>query len=110
MTINDLSENLITFFVLFDSLFLDDNVDDLLKQTEDSLKNKVLKNESALPIILAIGWDYDSSIDKAKIEEVTALRQLIKAKENLKNETLKALEKANQNKEILSVFGVKQND
>ena len=105
--IKDFAASITNFFLVFDGLFLmNENAEELLQETKSSLEEKVLHNESCLPVIIAMGGSYDSDIDRAKIEEIEALQGLLEARKNLQ----KAIEKDKTNKvnnaNILALFGL----
>lgn len=88
MDIQELAEHLRAFFLVFDGNFLyDPDIEKLLTQTKQSLEQKINRNEAALPIITAMGGRYDGEVDRAKVKEVTALLDLIKARKGLQNAT-----------------------
>lgn len=87
----DFTEELVvklkTFFAFFDCFFLEDEkCVELLALTKKSLEEHILKNESALAVIIAMGGDYDSGVDRAKVNKITALTDLINAKKVLKKQ------------------------
>ena len=105
--VKEFSESLTNFFLVFDSLFLfEEDAEQLLNDTKESLEEKILHNESALPLIIAIGGNYDSNIDRAKVKQVDALLELVKARKNLQ----KAIEKGHKKKadysQVLALFGL----
>ena len=105
--VKNFAESLQNFFLVFDGLFLyEEDAEQLLNDVKKSLEEKILHNESALPIITACGGDYDSEIDRAKVEEITALLNLLKARNNLRKATEKKAKKKNNNAEILALFGL----
>lgn len=105
--IKDFTESITNFFLVFDGLFLmNENAEEFLQETKSSLEEKVLHNESCLPIIIAMGGNYDSDIDRAKIKEVEALQSLLKARKNLLKATEKEKTKKVNNADILALFGL----
>ena len=106
--IKEFSESLKTFFIMFDGLFLyTENAEELLTEARESLKEKILRNESALPVIMAMGGNYDSDIDNAKVEELNALLGLLKARQHLRQETIQKNKRNDTNTELLSrMFGI----
>lgn len=106
--IKELAESLTSFFIVLDGLFLyEEDNEALLTEAAESLEKKVLHNESALPVIMALGGNYDSEIDRAKIEELQALEALIRARKRVREETIKAGRKTETNKETLqALFGL----
>lgn len=76
--------------MVFDGYFLyDPEAEKLLAKTKESLENKITHNESAMVVIMALGGRYDSEIDRAKVKEVAALLELIKARKELQAATVK---------------------
>ena len=103
--IKDFAESITNFFLVFDGLFLmNENAEELLQETKSSLEEKVLHNESCLPVIIAMGGNYDSDIDRAKIKEIEALQGLLKARKNLQKVTQKEQTKKVNNADILALF------
>lgn len=107
-TINEFAERLGNFFLFFDGLFLhDEDAGGLLEHTRQSLKEKISRNVSASIIITALGGDYDSDIDNAKVEELDALIKLLSARQKLRRATLRRHEEKGKNAEALaSLFGI----
>ena len=104
--IKDFAKSITDFFLVFDGLFLfNEKAEELLEKTKTSLKEKVLHNESCLPVIMAMGGNYDSDIDHAKIKEIESLQQLLKARKNLQKATEREQTKKVNNAEILALFG-----
>lgn len=90
MGIQEFAELLQTFFIVFDGYFLHDpEAEELLTRAKESLKEKIQRNESALPVIMALGGRYDSEIDRAKVKELEALLSLLGARKELQTATLK---------------------
>lgn len=106
--VKEFSESLKSFFIVFDGLFLhSENAEELLTETRESLKEKILRNESALPAIMAMGGNYDSDIDNAKVEELNALLGLLKSRQHLRQATIQKEQKNDTNQELLSrMFGI----
>lgn len=89
MEIKQFAQQLQGFFQIFDAFFLDEpEKKRLLARAKKTLEEKILRNESALPVIMALGGRYDSNIDKAKMEELGALVELIQAREALRTATV----------------------
>ena len=104
----EFSENLKAFFIVFDGYFLyDEEAEGILVEAHKSLKEKILRKESALPVIMAMGGNYNSDIDNAKVEELTALLGLLKARKNLREATIQENKRNDTNAELLTrLFGV----
>lgn len=105
--VQEFAEMMRGFFIYFDLVFSDyKNAERLLKDTLRSLKDKVNRNETALPVIIAMGGSYNSEIDRAKMREIEALLHLIESRKELKiAETTKA-QKNKAKEEMLSLFGL----
>ena len=103
----EFAQSISNFFLVFDSLFLyDENAEEYLKEVKSSLKEKVSWNESDLAVIFAMGGNYDSGIDNAKIKEVEALLDLIKARKGVQKATEEEKRKSSNNREMLTaMFG-----
>ena len=105
--IEEFAESITSFFLVFDGLFLhEEDAEDLLKEVQKSLEEKISHNETALPLIIAMGGNYDSDIDRAKVEETKALLNLIKARKKLQEAIEKTHRKNNSNAALLALFGL----
>ena len=105
--VKEISEKISSFFLVFDGLFMyEEDVEQLLNDLKEHLKNKISRNETALPIIMAMGGNYDSDIDRAKVQEVDALLNLIKARQGLQKATEAEQKKKNNNADLLALFGL----
>lgn len=105
--IENFAEEIKHFLIYFDVTFLsDDKSEEMLQDALKGLKAKVNYNESVLPVILAVGGNYDSTIDRIKIKETQALIDLLKARRELQTAKKEELEKAENQKAILSIFGL----
>lgn len=79
---------------------------DLLDRTKKELENKISKNMSALPIIIACGGNYNSMEDEMKLKTLNLLIELIKTRIKYR-EVLKEQQVNNKNKkDILEIFGL----
>ena len=77
---------------------------DLLDRTKKELENKISKNMSALPIIIACGGNYNSMEDEMKLKTLNLLIELIKTRIKYR-EVLKEQQVNNKNKkDILEIF------
>ena len=80
-----LSNKIKILFAYLDNLFIEeDHCEDFLLLTKKRLEDKILHSETVLPVLLSMGCDYDSTVDRAKVNELTALLDLIKARKNLR--------------------------
>ena len=105
--VQEFAEMIRGFFLHFDLVFSDcENAERLLKDTLTSLKDKVNRNEAALPMIIAMGGSYDSEVDRAKIQEVEALLHLIESRKEVRIATMMNVQKKKANEEMLSLFGL----
>lgn len=103
----ELAVKLKTFFAFFDGFFLEDErCEELLALTKKRLEEHISINESALAVIIAMGGDYDSSVDRAKVKEITALTDLINARKSLKNATVEEDKRKKHKAEMLKRFGI----
>jgi len=106
-SIEELAENLKGFFGLFDIYFLHNpEGEDLLKQAKASLEEKVSRNESLMAVLTAIGENYDSAIDQAKIKELDALLQLLAARREIMRATMAAKDRDKNRIYLRQVFGI----
>lgn len=80
---------------------------DLLEETKKALQDKISHNESALPIIIALGGDYDSTEDILKLKTLDYLILLVKARIEYKNEKIKQNEEQTNKTMLLNkLFGL----
>ena len=104
--IKETGEELASFFLVFDATFLlDEKTEKLLNDTKKALEKKIAHNEACLPVILAMGGNYDSGVDRAKVEEINALFELIKARKNLQKATEKEFTKKTE-AQVRAIFGL----
>lgn len=104
--IKETAETLASFFLVFDATFLlDEKTEKLLNNTKKALEKKIAHNEACLPVILAMGGNYDSGVDRAKVEEINALLELIKARKNLQKATEKEFTKKTE-AQVRAIFGL----
>lgn len=81
----ELANKIKILFAYLDNLFIEEDLcEEFLLITKRKLEDKILHSETTLPVLLAMGRDYDSTIDRAKVNELTALLDLIKARKNLR--------------------------
>lgn len=105
--VKEFAESLTNFFLVFDGLFLyEADAEQLLNDVKKSIEEKILHNESALPLIIAMGGNYDSDIDRAKVKQVDALLELVKARKNLQKATEKEHKKKADYSQVLALFGL----
>ena len=103
----ELAVKLKTFFAFLDSFFLEDErCEELLALTKKRLEEHISINESALAVIIAMGGDYDSGVDRAKVKEITALIDLINARKILKNATVEKDKRKKHKSEKLKRLGI----
>ena len=99
------AEKITSFFYLFDMTFLSDpKAEQYLEEARESLREKISKNESALPVILALGGDYDSGLDRAKLGEIDAILSLLEARKNVRSETFAAHDRTGRNAATLKAL------
>lgn len=105
--VQEFAESIKDFFLYFDSVFLEDPYTwKMLEDTMNSLKEKVSRNETALPLIIAMGGSYDGNIDRAKIKEAEALLSLIQARKEVRAATQEQFDSKKNSAELLRFFGV----
>lgn len=103
-----LADRLITLLPLIDGFMneLDDEDFELLEESKKALKEKININNSAMPLIMACGGDYDDTEDNMKLKTLECLIELIKVRKEFKKSMLKK-EQENQNKQdVLRLFGL----
>lgn len=79
---------------------------EILIECKDSLKEKILRNESAMALIFALGGNYDSAEDEMKIETLDCLIRIIKARNKYKNKVLEEKEQMRKRQEALRMLGL----
>lgn len=106
--VNDLAFKLQLFFNSFDTFFVEDEeAEELLEETKNSLTEKINRNNSGLIIITALGGQYDDKEDLAKVKVVEGMLSIIKARKELKRIAIEEIEERNTNTELLKkMFGV----
>ena len=103
----ELAVKLKTFFAFLDSFFLEDErCEEFLALTKKRLEEHISINESALAVIIAMGGDYDSSVDRAKVREITALTDLINARKSLKKASEEEDKRKKHKSEELKRLGI----
>lgn len=81
----ELANKIKILFAYLDNLFIEeDHCEEFLLLTKKRLEDKIVHSETILPVLFAMGCDYDSTINRAKVNELTALLDLIKARKNLR--------------------------
>ena len=76
----------------------------ILEEAKNSLKEKISYKQSAMPLLLAIGADPDTTEDEMKLKTINLLIELIKARIEFREEMLK-LQESNKNKqEAMNLF------
>ena len=105
--IQEFAEQLACFFLVFDATFVhDEEAEELLKETQASLEEKISFNNSALPVIMAMGSTYQSDMDSAKTKEIDALIKLIAIRKRLR-ELAEEEHRKKRNRDVLSnMFGM----
>ena len=79
---------------------------EILIESKEALEEKILRNESAMALIFALGGNYDSSEDEMKIETLDCLIKIIKARNKYKNKVLEEQEKMKKRQEALRMLGL----
>lgn len=103
-----LADRLTVLLPLIDGFMneLDDEDFELLKECKESLKEKININNSAMPLIMACGRNYNDKKDTMKLKTLDCIIELIKARKEFK-EIMQKSEQENQNKQdILRLFGL----
>ena len=103
-----LADRLTVLLPLIDGFMneLDDEDFELLKECKESLKEKININNSAMPLIMACGRNYNDKEDTMKLKTLDCIIELIKARKEFK-EIMQKSEQENQNKQdVLKLFGL----
>lgn len=103
-----LADKLNSILPLIDSFMdsLNEEEFELLEESRQALKERINKNTSAMPLILACGGNYDDTEDRMKIKTLDCLIDLIKVRKEYKEEKIKAQEKQQNIQEVLNLFGM----
>ena len=86
--------------------FLSDEDAELIAECVDALADKLSFNRSALPAIMALGGQYDSTEDEMKLETIRTLKKLIDIRMGFKKERESKAAMAAQNKQVLAAMGI----
>ena len=85
---------------------LDDEDFELLEETKKSLKEKININNSAMPLIMDCGGDYNDTEDIMKLKTLESLIELIKARKEYKDSLLEIAQEKQNNEDVLRLFGL----
>lgn len=85
-----------------ESLSEEDN--ELLIEAMETLKNKINRNNSALPIIFACGGNYDDAEDTMKLKTLDCLINLIKIRKEYKEIMLQSQKEKDNMQQVLKLF------
>lgn len=108
LDIQILAEKLNSLIPLIDAFVekLEEKDYELLEETREILKDKIQKNNSALPIIMACGGNYDDVEDRFKLETLSILITLFKTRKEYRDEMIKAKQHEMDMENILNLFGL----
>ena len=79
---------------------------DLLEKAKKGLENKISKNMSALPLIMAFGGNYDSTEDEMKLKTLNLLIELIKTRIEFREKMNEQIKRNANLKEALKLFDI----
>ena len=103
----ELANKIKILFAYLDNLFIEeDHCEEFLALTKKRLEEHISINESALAVIIAMGGDYDSGVDRAKVREITALTDLINARKSLKKASEEEDKRKKHKSEELKRLGI----
>lgn len=71
---------------------------EILEDAKSSLKEKISYKQSAMPLLLALGVDTNTTEDEMKLKTIDLLVELIKARIEYREEMIK-LQESNKNKQ-----------
>ena len=71
---------------------------EILNETKDALKGKISYKQSAMPLLIAIGVDVDTTDDEMKLKTIDKLIELIKVRIEYREEIIK-IQQSNKNKQ-----------
>lgn len=101
----DIVQMLLEQVDMFTSTFTKDDFE-ILNLSKEELQNKISRNMSALPLIIACGGNYDSLEDKMKLKTLTLLIELIKVRVEFREKLLEKQKQIKNKKEILNLFQI----
>ena len=103
-----LADRLIALLPLIDGFMesLEDEEFELLEECKKSLREKINMSNSALPIIMACGGDYNDTEDTMKLKTLESLIELIKARKEYKDSLLEIAQEKQNNEDVLRLFGL----
>lgn len=103
-----LADKLTALLPLIDGFMnsLDDEDFELLEESKKALKEKININNSAMPLIMACGGDYNDTEDIMKLKTLESLIELIKVRKEYKESLLKKAQEKQNNEDVLRLFGL----
>lgn len=103
-----LADRLTALLPLIDGFMnsLDDEDFELLEESKKALKEKININNSAMPLIMACGGDYNDTEDIMKLKTLEYLIELIKVRKEFKECIIKETEREQNNQDVLRLFGL----
>ena len=79
---------------------------ELLEESRQALEERINTNNSAMPLIMACGGNYDDTEDRMKIKTLDCLIDIVKTRKEFKEEAIKAQKKQENMREVLNIFGM----
>lgn len=103
-----LADKLTALLPLIDGFMnsLDDEDFELLEESKKALKEKININNSAMPLIMACGGDYNDTEDIMKLKTLESLIELIKVRKEYKDSLLEIAQEKQNNEDVLRLFGL----
>ena len=83
---------------------LNDEDDELIKETRNCLQDKINCGNSASVVIMALGGNYDDTEDRMKIKTLDCLIDLLKIRKEYKKALVKQQEEQKNRQEVIDVF------
>lgn len=98
-------ENLLPLIDMF-AIEMKDNIE-LLEEAKQSLRENISYKTSAMPVIMAMGGQYDSTEDRLKLKTLECLIELIKIRNDYAKEVKQMRERKKNNADMLQqLFGI----
>lgn len=101
-----LADKLMALMPIIDGLMesMDSEDFELLEETREYIERKINYGNSAIPVIMALGGNYDDTEDRMKAKTLDSLIELIKVRKEYKEELLKKQDEHKKIQENINIF------
>ena len=101
-----LADRLQNLFTLIDGFMnsLEDEDFNYLEEAKEQLKNKISYGNSAIPVIMALGGNYDDMEDRMKLKSLECIVELTKVRKEYKEKLIEKAETDKVKRENLEIF------